>query len=488
MLGTRKESCCVPCCLLFLLLPAPAFAITETQFVERVLAQDQLLEEAQIGLDIKQIELDSSRDNYQNWKASLSAELDYRYQDLGRHTNSNYAYTKKAQHYPQKIELRFEKRFLSNPGSLQIGVSRRRDRTSEVRYKKYQHNSDHDLGGGETGQYIVFNYPLLKHDSNAASLKTYHRNILDLKRQKLLFYEIKEDFLSDRLTDYLSWVLYQQQVSINQEFLNKLQHLQPKDEQETALLKSVVYQIENHNLDTQSRLQAIKQKLSVLLADQTILTEIAEFDLHRRIQLIEQALPDYLQAHNRTLHRISLDSELKQIDIAYYKNQNLPILDVTAKLESNQSNRNSRTSTYDDDTMHYAVGLEFNYPLGGNIAHQANLRKSLLGVRKLEISYQDKQQDIVADIQLLAALLTLDEDRLLDAIDAAAQSSRIEYENYQLGQTSLRNLLQAYKDERVAKLAHIDIVAAYQMNSIKYNNLADRTILSCRGHLSACDF
>ena len=59
--------------LFLLLFSGPCLAITEAQFIQKVLAQDKLLEEAQIGLDIKQIELDASRDNYQNWKATISS-------------------------------------------------------------------------------------------------------------------------------------------------------------------------------------------------------------------------------------------------------------------------------------------------------------------------------------------------------------------------------------------------------------------------------
>ncbi len=462
--------------LLFLICPAPSFAITEAQFIEKVLAQDKLLEGAQIGLDIKQIELDASRDNYQNWKTNLFFDLGYRYRDLNRDTTSKSIYTKKYQQYPKKIGLRVEKRFLSNQGSLEIGVSRSNNRTSEVRYKKHVHNSDYNSGEYATRQYIRFKYPLLKHGSNAISLKTYHRNILDLKRQTLLFYETKEDFLHDRLNDYLSWVLYQQQQLIDEKFLNKLRYLQPEDNQETALLKSIVSQIENHQQDTQTKLHAIKQKLAALLNDEQILTATAEFDLHKRIDLIKENLPNYLRSHNRALQRIAQSIALNQINIAYYKNQKLATLNLSARVERNQINGNRRTTIYDDDALNYTVELEFNYPLGDNIANQANWQKSLLGVRKLEIGYQDKLQDIVADMQLLNALLTLDEGRLLDAVDATAQSTRIEYANYQSGQTSFRDLLQAYKDERIARLAHIDTLIAYQLNSIKYDNLADRII------------
>ena len=471
---------CLLLLILFLLRPTTAFAITEAQFTQKVLNHDKSLEEAQIGLDIKQIELDASRDNYQNWKTNLSFNLGYRYRDLDRDTTSNYSYIKKSQQHPQKINLSFEKRFLSNPSSFEIGVSRSNDKTSEVQYKKHTHKNDYDLREYQTEQYISFNYPLLRHDRNAASLKSYQRNILYLKRQKLLFYETKESFLEDRLNDYLSWVSYQQQASINQEFLNKLRRLQAQDKKEETLLKSTVSQIENHNRTAQNKLHAIKQKLAVLLDDQNILTETPTFDLHKRIEPIKKDLPNYLQTYNRSLQRIALNIELNQIDIAYYQNQSLAKLDFTARAERNQNNRNSRTSTYDDDAISYAVGLEFNYPLGGNITNQASLQKSLLGVRKLEIKYQDNLQDIMAEMQLLNVLLQLDESKLLDTIEATAQSTRIEYENYQSGQTSFRDLLQAHKDERSAKLDYMDKIITYQLNSIKYDNLADRIII---GHI-----
>ncbi len=473
--NTTYKGLLVSGCLLLLLFPVYSFAITESQFIDKVIAHGRLLEEAQIGLDIKQIEMDTSRDNYQNWQTTLSFELDYRYRGLDRDTSSKSPYTKATRQYPQKIALDFEKRFLSNPSSVAIGMHWGNDKTSEVRHEKRK-NKDYEFKEHASTQYIRFKYPLLKHDSHAASLKTYHRDVLDLKRQKLLFYETKENFLHDRLNDYLSWVLYQQQMSINQESLNKLGHLQPKDTQETALLNSIVAQIENQQQDTQAKLHAIKQKLSALLNDREILTEIPEFDLHKRIVLIKENVPNYLKTHNRTLQRIALSTKLKQIDVAYYENQNLATLNFTAEAERNRSDRNSRTATYDDDKMNYAVGLEFVYPLGGNVTSQASLQKSLLGVRKLEISYKDKQQDIVAEMQLLSALLTLDESKLIDVIDATVLSTRIEYENYQFGRSSFRDLLQAHKDERVASLEHIDTVITYQLNSIKYDNLADRII------------
>ncbi len=484
-------------CLVLLLLPTPSLAITEAQFIDKVLAQDKLLEEAQIGLDIKRIERDASRDNYVNWKANLSWDVGYRYRDLDRDIYTTYDYTSQTRDYPKTVGVAVEKRFLSHPGSLRMGISRSKDKGTEERNdsptkSQRERNIDdrttyHHVKEYKTRHYIQFNYPLLKHDTNALSLKTHRRDIVDLKRQQLSFYETKEDFLDARLSDYLSWMRYQRRVIINRELLDKLRRLHPDGEAETALLKSTVYQIERYQSDAGIQLQAIKEKLSVLLDDAAILTETPEYELHKRIDFIRGDLPDYLTTHNRELQRIALSMELNKIEIAHYKNQNLPELDLILRAEENSNQGHTRTSKINDDRTNYTATLEFSYPLGGNIANKANLKKFQLGVRRLEISYQEELQDIVADIQRLHTLLTLDEAQLLEAINAAAQSARIEFENYQSGETSFRDLLQAFQDERTAKLNHIDNVIDYQLNSIDYDNLLDRIIETpCGVGLSGC--
>ena len=485
--------------LFLLLFTGPCLAITEAQFIQKVLAQDKLLEEAQIGLDIKQIELDASRDNYQNWKATISFDTSYNYRDRDRNTASTRDYTSQTRKYPKELGLDIDKRFLSHPGSLQLGISRRQEQGTEeetdvpTKTQASKGRGDilisHPVREYETDHYIQFRYPLLKRDSNATSLKTHHRDIIDLQRQKLSFFETKEDFLEDRLQDYLSWVYLQKQDRIEQEFLRQLRQLQPEDEAGAALLKSTIYQTENDNSDTRIRLQAIKEKLAVLLDDKSIVMETAEFDLQKRAHLVGGNVPDYLHATNRDLQRITLNIDLSRLEIAHFQNQRLPELDITLRAEQNSHRGNTQTSDINDDRINYLANLEFSYPLGGNITNRTNLEKSLLGVRRLEISYQDKLQDLLADIQLLNIRLTLDENQLLDAIDAATQSAQIEYENHQSGQTSFRDLLQAYHEVRIAKLDHIENVIDYQTNSLGYDNLLDRIIKSpCQTPLSDCKF
>lgn len=477
------------------LLPGAAAAITESEFIDKVLAHDKLLEEAQIGLDIKRIERDASRANYANWKAEVTLDLGYRYRDLDRN-KTFFDYDNQTRLYDREVGLEVEKRFLSHPGSVKLGISRSKDGGALERndvpsmsQTRGDMISSHHIEEFETRHYIQFNYPLLKHDSNALSLKTHHRDIIDLQRQQLSFYETKEDFLEARLGDYLAWVLYQREAEINRELLGKLRALQPADAAEEALLKSALLQIEQDVSDAELELQAVKEKLSILLDDPAILHETAEYDLSKRIAPLQGDLTAYLKAHNRELYRIALSMQLNRIEIAHYENQNLPELDFSVRAEYNSDKGNTRTSEFDDDRTNYIAGLAFSYPLGGNISNRANLQKFQLGVRRLEISYEDALQDIVADAQRLHALLALDEARLLDAIDAAQQSAAISLGDYRAGRASFRDLLQAYRDERDAKINHIDDLVDYQTDSIEYDNLLDRIIATpCAGALAGCEF
>lgn len=486
------------CCLMALLLPGPAAALSEAEFIDKVLAHDKLLEEAQIGLDIKRIERDASRDNYANWKAGLSLDLGYRYRDLDRDNGTTSDYTSQTRKFERQAGLAVEKRFLSHPGSLRLGVTRSKDGGTEeetdvptATQRRRGTRGDlllpHHVEEYETRHYIQFNYPLLKRDSNALSLKTHHRDIVDLQRQQLSFYETKEDFIEARLDDYLSWVLYQRQARINRELLEQLRRLQPEDAAAEALLKNAVYQTEQYQSDAEQQLQAVKEKLSILLDDPAILNETAEYDLSKRTDFLSGDLSAHLKAHNRELRRIALSMELNRIEIAYYENQNLPELDLILRAERNSDKGNTQTSKIDDDRSNYIAALEFSYPLGGNISNKANLEKFQLGVRRLEIRYEDQLQDILADIQRLHALLTLDEARLLEAIEAARQSAAIQLRDYRDGRASFRDLLQSYQDQRTAKLNHIDRIIDYQINGIEYDNLLDRIIETpCEAPLPDC--
>ncbi len=471
---------------LYLLLPLlamPAFAISEAQFIEKVLAQDKLLEEAQIGLDIKQIELDTSRNNYANWKAELSASAAYnRVNDKQLHyKKSNGAlstspYSRINKDTPRNIGLDFSKRFLSNPASVSFGLERGSEENRLTRYKAGNFYNAPRYGGYTSNYYAQIKYPLLKHDGNAESLKTYHRDIYDLRDQQLSFLETKEDFLTARLDDYLSWILYHRRVQINQELLRELRRLQPSDEAEGALLDSIIAKTENFKRDAQIQMQSVVERLAILLDDATLIRETPVFNLQKRVRLLSENARDYLANNSRTLARINLDMKLNEIEIDYQENRLLPSLNLTLRAEKEYDRAGTMTLDYDDDTTKYAARLEFSYPLGGSITTKSELAKRSLTTRRLEIIYAERMENIEGDLQRLRSLLDFNEQRLQDAIDAAEQSTRLEQQKYDQTHESIRDLVQAHRDTLAAKLDHIDRIIEYQMHSMEYDNLLDRII------------
>ena len=465
-----------------------SFAITQIEFTKKVLSQKGLLEEASIGLEIKQIELNASRNNYVNWKINLSSELAYDYSDLDRNTNSNYTYTGKDKSYPKSINISAKKRFLTHRGNLEFIIASDKDKSIEQSYKQQTNTAVYQLNKTVNTQRIRYQYPLLKHDSNASSLKTYHRDIIDLKRQKLSFYETKEDILLKQLLDYLSWIHLDQIVAVYQNLLLQLKQIKIYQKNDSLIQESTVLKHQNQLANYQNKLKSITAKIAVLIDDNAILTQIPTVNLLQTYSVFSATkVISYLQKHSRDLERIVLDIKLKEINIAYYKNRTLPELNFSLALEKTLNKRNTKTSIYNDNRTDYEVALVFNYPLTGDILNQSSLDKDKLGIRKLEISHQDKQQDILADADKLGALLVVNYSQLNKNIDLAIRLLQLETQNYEIGQTSIRDFLQAHQDLVDAKLFRLSTLIAYQNSGLKYQALLDKLVeLDCPNGLSDC--
>ena len=134
---------------LFLVLSLPmvrqAFALTEIEFINKVLSQDTHFEKDQIYVDIKQLELDASRDSYTGWNPDLTIEIDNSYYDIDKDTTSTSIYEKKRRKNQQSVEISAEKKFLSNPGSLSISASRSTPDEDKWRYKQDDYYDEYNI-------------------------------------------------------------------------------------------------------------------------------------------------------------------------------------------------------------------------------------------------------------------------------------------------------------------------------------------------------
>lgn len=462
--------------------------ITQEAFIQHILAQEKLLKEAQIGLDIKAIEMNTSRENYQNWSLNLSAKSEYSNADLDRDTDLNHLYSKQSTKHSKAIGLVADKRFLTNPSNLKMGVVRGDGSTQIQQYKQTEFNNQHRLNEAESRQYIRYKYPLLKHDGNAESLKTYHRDIIDLQLQKLSFFETKEDILQAQLSDYLSWVELHNTALIRQTLLDNLSLIVSANSKDQTILKNTILQTKIARKDILHQLTAIKSKIAILLDENTILSKTPKANIYKQVLLMKaDELRAYLPQHNRDLERIRLNIELRKINIKYYQNRSLPSLDFSIGAEKIQNKRNTKSSIYDDDRIYYNTAITFSVPLGGDIANQANLKKDQLGIEKLQISYADKQQDILADADELGALLVIDEAELKQNIQNNQQSLQLEKASYSEQKSSMRDLISAYKALNQSKLLELATFITYQKRYFKYQNLLDQLIpLACPNGLANC--
>lgn len=464
--------------------------ITKTQFIHRVLAQEKLLAEAQIGLDIKQIEANASRDNHQNWSLDLSAKTHYNYYDLERETDSNRSYTGKNKGYPKSVGLLAEKRFLSHLGNVKIGVARVKDKDAIWTYKESIETQNYQTNEAENVQFIRYQYPLLKHDSNASSLRTYTRDIIDLKRQKLLFFEDKEAILMEQLLDYLYWIQLHNHQLIQQSLLEDLTQITTHNNKDKIVLQKTIFETKIQFDNITQNLHAIKSKIAILLNDDSILTTTPSADLSAKPSMMKgHKLAQYLQKYSRVLERIRLDITLREINIKYYENRTLPSLDFSIGAINTASNRNTRSNFYNDDRINYNASLEFNMPLGGDIINNSYLQKNQLSIKKLQISYKDKQQDILADTDELNALLMINEAELTQNIENSQQLLALENQSYAEHTSPIRDLIAAYQEFAQSQLLKFDTLVRYQNRRLQYQALLDQLVtLDCANGLATCAY
>lgn len=477
--------------LLLLAFSTACFAdyqITQKQFIDKVLAQEKLLAQAQIGLDIKQIEKNASRDNYQNWALNLSANAYYNYFKIKRKTDSTSSYIGKNKGYPRSVGVSAGKRFLNHRGNVKIGVKKINDRDAVSTYKKSIYTSDYHTREVGNLQFIRYSYPLLKHDGNAASLKTYHSDIVDLKRQKLLFFETKEDLLVKQLSNYFTWIELHNSQSIQRNLLDDLNAITTHNDKDKVVLKKTKFKTEIGLKDTSQRLKSLKIKISILLDDESILSTTPNANLSFKADIIKPYEVDkFLQKYNRDLERIRLELVLKEINIKYYKNRSLPTLNFLIEAINTTNKRNTKSSMFDDKRIGYKAGLEFSMPFGVDISNAATLKKERLGVKRLQISLSDKRQDILADVKELGVLLVVNENELVQNIENSKQSLILEKRSYDAKKSSMRDLIIAYEESAQAKLLKLSTLAGYQIRRVKYQALLDRlVVMGCADGLAAC--
>ncbi|CAC9455819.1 hypothetical protein [uncultured Gammaproteobacteria bacterium] len=468
------------------LIGVNALALTEQDFVKKVLNQDANFEKDQIYVTIKQIELDASRDSYADWNTNLTASVSNSYYDIEKDTTSTKLYEKHRLKSSKSIGIVTRKKFLSNPSVLTIKAKRSIPNTDITRYKQDKiytgKNAEYNITTFDNIYTISYKYPLLKHDGNAESLKTYHRDILDLKREKLDFDDAQEKFLVDRLKQYIDWNSYQKKSEIYQNYRQSLKAIKANQLKGKLKLNTVILRASQDASNNNAQLQSLKKALVVALNDPSLWSEKPRINTDKRPKILPD-LTQYLRHNVRALLKLEIDKRLKEIDLAYHNNQSLYKLDFSISAEKNDNKGNTMTTKYQSESILYTAGLKFSMPIGADVDNQKNVRVAKLNLRKLNIDYDNKLNDINSDAQALVVGLELTKKALDDY-----QKLRVNVENevnlafkeYLDKAITIEMLIDVYHNKRDVELDYIAVLADYQKNLLAYNNKLDRVLPDTR--------
>ncbi|MBA5248184.1 MAG: TolC family protein [Gammaproteobacteria bacterium] len=450
-----------------------------SQQVIQFLQKENSFETSKIDVQIKQLELDSSRRNYADWKANLTLGATYTDWDNDKDTSPTKAFEKAKETHSENIKLGLSKRFLNNPSSLSINIKRSTSKANIEKYKQFNTYLDYSTYSDADTLYLNWKMPFLKQGKNAETLKTYHQNILDLNSKKLSYYESQEDYLAKQLHQFLWWGVYQETILIYEQYLTKLQRIKPHNKIDQARIQNAILKTQTKLLKGNSDLLSIRQELATELNNDTLLKQTTEIGWLQDTRIINNT-ENYLRHNNRDLQKITINLQSKDPNRKYYKNQNLAKLNLSVDINKDLTDSNTQTIDYargDKDTS--KLELTFEYPLFGDISNQAELKKNDYNTRKLNISYQKKLHSFNSKIKSLNISLLSNQKTLkqhLKLIRSQQRQAQAVLTNYVHKNGTIKHVIDAFKDQNQAELDYLYARKDYQGNIIDYDNLLDRMI------------
>ena len=447
-----------------------SYALTEGEFIEHILSNSQYFAKDKIYLDIKQTELDYSQKSYSEWQTDLTLNHTNTRYKIDKDTTSTRIYNQGYSYVYQQLALDVEKNFIDHPGKITARFSRTLPNNDITRYKQDTYYSSWEEDLSNSYYRITYSYPFLKHHSNAESLKTYKRNILDLQSEELDYLDAQEDTLVDKLEEFLEIASLNEQIKVYNVYLKELEHLNTENEDkinsEIEVTKKTIQKLtSNRTANVQELTLSIPKPLNF---------QNVSLNFSKQAVLVDDIRAE-LRTYNRDLLRYDIDRKLKKIDIAYYENQTLPDLDLTFTAEREDAQGNTLTTKYDNRAHSYTSSLVFSMPLGGDTSDDGNVIIANLNLDKINYDYNSKLSDLIAEVSALDTSLTLDK-QLIDEYPKTLDSLVKSINTLQSQDASLAELLLALKRKRDTLLEYVEVVERYQLNILEYEDLLDRIV------------
>ena len=463
-----------------LFLSSSVFAYTQKTFIEQLLASHDFFEKELINVKIKKLEMEGDRANYGNWSWDVGAEIGHIHKDKQKYDyTSSTDYSRDTHQNVRKISSDLSKKFFSNGSELNFSFDRSLPIKGEQMHDKNGYQKDKNTAEYLNDTSISWTVPLLKNKSGVIDQKTYDLSVLDYEDEKLILAESQEDFIEDKVFEFIDWVGFKWQIDTLEKVIIKLQKIRQKiaknQAEDVQVLARFIDKKKRLLLSLKSKLKAQTGLLSAAIQAVDFSKDVPTLPTQFYVDLIDNIKP-YCQAHVRDLQRIDLELQKNNRYIDTYKNSQLADFDFTisASIDSNKGNYSSYSKSRENTIE---TKLEFSYPLSGNISNQVYLDKYRFKRRQIELKYEHKLKDIMSAISKLS-------------VDIKQGLIQLKLTQQQIKQNNIDNELQLYfagrgdvrfaiieqEDYQELQLEKITLLIDLYKNKLSYNNLLDRLL------------
>lgn len=463
-----------------MLLPLNA-QITREQFLSvltHALENNWDFETDRIDVKIKRVKLESSKRKYAGF--NLDLEMSHKIEDSlrSRTTTSTSAYIRKQWHENSSYKIITSKQFLNNPSKLSLSLNRTTPWNQYQRYKNSTFHDNYQIQDYESYIEVEWKIPLMRDTNNATGLKSYRRNILDLENQKLAYLENQESFIYDYLIEFYDIALLQEQLSLHSSYINILRSITLVDVADSLQINRAIY-------DFQNNYDEILRDKNTLIKELSLRLDYPQFTYQKIFPKLQASfspaanLSEYLRDKNRTLKRLDIDRKLKKIDIAHFKNQTRPDLDLLLQATYKTDKGNTLTTKFDEIRNDYGMALEFKLPIIGQRSSETSLAVAELNLKKIEHKYNRKKQDLIAEIESIEQSLFQAKKNIASYpsfILSSIKNREQEAQSYKLKTASIKDYIQAIENEFDAYNSQLKAKIQFQEDLLKYENLLDRLL------------
>ncbi len=463
-----------------LFLSSSVFAYTQQNFIEQLLSTHEFFEKEMINLKIKKLEMEGDQANYGNWSWDISAEIGHIHKEKLKYDYiSGTDYARDTHQKVRKISSDLSKKFFSNGSELTLSFDRSLPIKGEQMHDKNGYQKDKNTTEYLTDTSVSWTLPLLKNKAGIVDQKTYDLSVLDYEDEKLILKESQEDFIEDKVFEFIDWVGFKWQIDTVNEAVIKLEDISQKiakDEMvDTKVLERFIDKKRRLLLDLQSKL---KSQTGLLLASDKSIDFYKDLPSLPNIFYIDLVddIERYCRLNIRDLQRIDLELQKNSRYIKTYQNAELADFDFTISAAKDY-NKGNYTSYSKSSETNVETKLVFSYPLSGDISNQVYLDKYRFKRRQIELKYENKLKDIVSAINKLDTDIKQGLIRLKLAQQQIKQNKiNNELNLYYAGQGDVRFAIIEQEDYQQIQLEKNEILIDLYKNKLKYNSLLDRLL------------